>query len=456
MVSGHNRRALTERFVSCVSKQTFRDFETIVVDDGSTDGTAELITGSMSFSCSGRTAVGRNQPRSPRCAALSTKPKPRITLVGQMPPTKGGQTTFMLNLMASYLSADFEFVPYTTTRPPKKNVIENWGYGAVLRGGVPRILHGIGLTIWRLLAFPLFIVVRKIDLVQIQASDYQVFWESVAYALAARLVGRPVLFRIGGAFDIFHGNSPVIIKRLIEAALRLPDCVIVQSQFADDYLGGVVNSLDKIILPNWARDPSVGEIVRPCKENPIFMFSASNEAIRKGVQEVLEAARRLDAAGCPARFHLLAMAPRIIERTLELGLSNVLKIEGPVEHERMLEVMRQNDVFLLPSHGEGFPNSLLEAMSLGMASIVTPVAAVPEIVAEGAALIVEVGDAAGLATAIERLAADPNLRKRLGEQAIRTIRNKYTAQRVLPVLADAYRRLLDSESIVREERRCSP
>jgi glycosyltransferase involved in cell wall biosynthesis len=44
VVSGHNRRALTERFLSCVSKQTFRDLETIVVDDGFTDGTAELIT----------------------------------------------------------------------------------------------------------------------------------------------------------------------------------------------------------------------------------------------------------------------------------------------------------------------------------------------------------------------------------------------------------------------------
>jgi glycosyltransferase involved in cell wall biosynthesis len=360
-----------------------------------------------------------------------------------MPPTKGGQTTFMLNLIGSYLSADFEFVPYKTTRPPKKNVIKNWGYTAVLRGGVFRVLYGIALAIARLLAFPLFIVLRKIDLVQIQASDYQVFWESVAYAIAGRVVGRPVLFRIGGAFDLFHGNSPAIIRWLIETALRVPHCVIVQSQFAYDYVGRAVKLLGKvIILPNWTRDPVMGEIVRPTRENPIFMFSASNEAIRKGVQEVLEAARRLDAAGCPARFHFLAMAPQLIKRTVQLGLSNLISAEGPVEHERMLELMRQNDVFLLPSHGEGFPNSLIEAMSVGMASIVTPVAAVPEIVADGTALIVQVGDAAGLANAIERLTADPNLRKRLGEQAIRTIRNKYTAQRVLPVLADAYRRLL--------------
>jgi hypothetical protein len=161
-----------------------------------------------------------------------------------MPPTKGGMTTFMLNLMASPLNEEFEFVPYTVSRPPKN------GYGAILRGGIMRALNGILLTIWRLLLFPFFLVFWKIDLVQIRASDYFVFWESVLYTLISRFVRRPVLFRIGGAFDSFHRTSPSMIKRLIGASLRIPQFVIVQLQFARNYVRAAGRTSDMVILPN--------------------------------------------------------------------------------------------------------------------------------------------------------------------------------------------------------------
>jgi glycosyltransferase involved in cell wall biosynthesis len=103
--------------------------------------------------------------------------------------------------------------------------------------------------------------------------------------------------------------------------------------------------------------------------------------------------------------------------------------------------MRHADVLLLPSRGEGFPNSLIEAMAAGMAAVVTPVGAVPEIVAEGGALVVPVGESAALAGAIERLVRDPGLRRRLGREGREIVRRCYTAA-ALPRLSDAYAQLL--------------
>ena len=369
-------------------------------------------------------------------------PRPRILLVGPMPPTKGGITTFMLNLMGSYLAEQFEFVPYTTTRPPKRDVIDNWGYGAVLRGGPVRIFQGIFLTIARLIAFPYFVFSRRIDLVQIHASDYQVFWEGVVFAILAQAVGRPVLLRLGGSFDLFHGGSPRLVQRLIAAALRIPQCVIAQSQFARDYLRRAGRTGQIIVLPNWIRDADLTPKIATAGSRPICLFIASNEARRKGIEEVMEAMRQLDASGSPARFHLVAMTPSLVDRVEALRLNNVHAIEGPAEYSRVLELMRSADIFLLPSHGEGFPNSLVEAMAAGMACVVTPVGAVPEMAADGGALVIPVGDAAALRSAIDRLATDPELRRRLGEEAQRTIRARYTPSSALPPLSDAYARLL--------------
>jgi glycosyltransferase involved in cell wall biosynthesis len=373
---------------------------------------------------------------------MSTGKRPVVALIGPMPPTKGGVTTFMLNLMASPLCESYAFLPYTTTRPPKKNVIDNWGYGAVLRGGLLRILHGLALTVWRLAKFPFFVLRKRVDLVQIQASDYQVFWESVAYALLARLLRRPVVFRIGGAFDLFHGGSSPPLQRLIGLSLRLPQCVVAQSEFSRDYIRKAGRDGHLVVLSNWSRDPVAESAERPPTVAPTFLFIAGTEARRKGVEEVLAAAQQLSATGCPARFHMVAMTPGLIERATALQLRNIAAMEGPVERPRMLELMRRLDVFLLPSHGEGFPNSLIEAMACGMASIVTPVAAVPEIVATGGALTVPVGDGAALAAAIDRLARDAGLRRQLADQALSAVRSRYTAATVLPALDGAYRRLL--------------
>jgi glycosyltransferase involved in cell wall biosynthesis len=85
---------------------------------------------------------------------------------------------------------------------------------------------------------------------------------------------------------------------------------------------------------------------------------------------------------------------------------------------------------------------LIEAMTAGMAGIVTPVGAVPEIVADGGGQIIPIGDAEALGAAIDQLARDSELRQRLGREARNTVLARYTEANALPALADAYRRLL--------------
>src|SRR5439155_16686868 len=78
-------------------------------------------------------------------------------------------------------------------------------------------------------------------------------------------------------------------------------------------------------------------------------------------------------------------------------------------------VMAGLDVFVLASHAEPFGLVVLEAMALGVAVVATGAGGPAEVVEPGVSgLLVPPRDPPALAAAIERLAGDPELRRRLG------------------------------------------
>jgi glycosyltransferase involved in cell wall biosynthesis len=73
------------------------------------------------------------------------------------------------------------------------------------------------------------------------------------------------------------------------------------------------------------------------------------------------------------------------------------------------------DIFTLPSHREGMPRSIIEAMMTGLPVVATDIrGSREEVVPEETGALVPVNDAAALARALNRLVADPPLRARWG------------------------------------------
>src|SRR5207248_67917 len=137
-------------------------------------------------------------------SARMIRNRPKVLMVGPWPPTRGGVTTFMRNVVRSSLRDAYDFVPFTTSRPGKRNVNgDNYGYAAVLRGGLKRVAQGIFITLWHLASYPWIVLAQRPAVIQIQASDFQAFWEASLYVLMGKLLRRPVVMRIGGSFDRF-------------------------------------------------------------------------------------------------------------------------------------------------------------------------------------------------------------------------------------------------------------
>src|ERR1700683_1380977 len=162
------------------------------------------------------------------------RPRPRVLLVGPWKWTTGGVTTFMNNVANSSLGGEFEIQRFNIARPPKRNVTDNYGYGTILKGGIGRLLVGVLITFLHLAIFPFMLLVKRPDVVQIQSSDFQVFWECSLYVRLARALGVPVLMRLGGAFDHFYSVSSPRARAMIRRVLLWPDVLIVQSNYWRD------------------------------------------------------------------------------------------------------------------------------------------------------------------------------------------------------------------------------
>jgi glycosyltransferase involved in cell wall biosynthesis len=95
------------------------------------------------------------------------------------------------------------------------------------------------------------------------------------------------------------------------------------------------------------------------------------------------------------------------------------------------DLLSNFDAFVLPSlsESEAFPNTLVEAMASGLPCIATDVCSVREIVVEEmSGLVVAPGSVDELAAAVQRLAADPGLRRRLGMAARRRVEQDFSLE----------------------------
>ena len=106
------------------------------------------------------------------------------------------------------------------------------------------------------------------------------------------------------------------------------------------------------------------------------------------------------------------------------------------------------EVFVLPSHSEGSPNVLLEAMAAGVAIVATTVGGVPEMIEDNqSALLVPANNPSGLSAAISRLLTDDDLAGRLTSNALALVVNRFSPEEYVRSLMKIYRGVAQREKI---------
>ncbi len=254
----------------------------------------------------------------------------------------------------------------------------------------------------------------SIRVVHIHTSSYISFWRAAVSALVARAFGKRVVMHVhSGAFKTFCGSH----TRAVCWVLRRCHAVVGLTPSWGSFFEQL--QLRRVaVIPNVVPSAQLAPR-RPAGELHLLYLGLLSRD--KGAYDLLQAMALLPAS-CPVRLHVggngdTAAFTREIAR---LGLDQKVEFLGWVSGERKVGLLNSCHAMVLPSYYEGLPMSVLEALAYGMAVIATPVGGVPEVVDNNSSgILVEPGDVQALAAAIERLAADAQLRDQMGRESAR-------------------------------------
>jgi glycosyltransferase involved in cell wall biosynthesis len=181
--------------------------------------------------------------------------------------------------------------------------------------------------------------------------------------------------------------------------------------------------------------------------HPLRILSVCRLVEKKGADVLLAALARLPAE---LHWHFVHVGGGPLEARLQrqaraTGIAERITWRGALAHEELLAEYRRADLFALACRvardgdRDGLPNVLVEAQSQALACVATRVAAIPELISEGATgLLVGENDAAGLAVALEALIRSPARRRALGDAGQARVRAQFTLEANFARLAQKF------------------
>lgn len=124
------------------------------------------------------------------------------------------------------------------------------------------------------------------------------------------------------------------------------------------------------------------------------------------------------------------------------GISQQTEFLGWVKGEKKEEVFQKASIYCLASDGEGFPMGVLDAWAYGIPCVVTPVGGIPDIVKDGVnGLIYPVGDIKELASKLDLLICNENLRKSIVKETDKYVNNDFNVSVINKKLGEIYSKL---------------
>ena len=256
---------------------------------------------------------------------------------------------------------------------------------------------------------------------------------------AIKVVNAPV--GMGYVFTSKESKARVlrpVVKSLIRYVLSRPNCrVIIENQ--DDFenlISGKFAKQESIFLIKGAGVDTTKFATKPEPDAPVTVIMVSRLLRDKGVQEFIEAARTVKATNNKVQFLLVGDVddgnPTSLNSSQLIELTDSKDVTWLGARTDIAELLAASHIACLPSYREGLPKSLIEAASVGRPIVTTDVPGCREVVTHLVnGLLVRPRDSKELAAAIEKLASDPDLRRKMGAENRHKAENEFSNEIII-------------------------
>lgn len=301
----------------------------------------------------------------------------------------------------------------------------------------------------QLVLFPFILKKNKIDLVhQNLPLDPKGVLREFIINLWCRLLSISVVLHVHGGLFITQGTSNKLFIKLSQSLFNNSQQVIVLSELERKLLKEKFNYAYAKVLSN-SIDTSTFKInsVRQLSKNPILLYLGRIEK-NKGIVELVEALKLLKNDSI-FRFILCGAGPLTEYCKIECDkfLGENFEFKGVVYGEEKINIIKESNIFLLPSYFEGLPMALLETMAAGVVPIVTNVGSMKYIVENGInGLLVEKYNPQDLYEKMKSIISNHELYNLLSINARKNILENFDISNYIIRLNDIYNQAIDFKS----------
>jgi len=169
----------------------------------------------------------------------------------------------------------------------------------------------------------------------------------------------------------------------------------------------------------------------------------------KGVFELLEASKELIDEGYEFNLNFAGdgnAMPKAKQYIQNNNLDNFIELSGWIDNKELFQLLADSDIFILPSWAEGFPNSMIEAMSAGLSIIVSDVGVIADFIENNQnGIIIKPKSKLDVKNAIKSLLDDHNLLKKTAINGHEFAKNNFSSELGIQKLSSVIEEIIDKK-----------